>query len=311
MRAHLPGRRRRRRSARGDQPGDLAAKTCSRPPSYSSRSSAKAAGDVVGVALDRHRVALAFGGPRAELCQLAGPRRALAAADRREQRAVADEVGIAADRRGEVAVGARVQAGVAEVPGRVVGLLERAQHERAERDPPTPGATHVLGRRAWRSRPRARRPGSTRDMLLGQRRRGHLERGQLVDQALDALGLGALVHAVQAGGAALLGEQARDGLVGGDHQVLDQPVGLGLRARARSRSTSPCSSKENSGSSESRTSAPLRSRSRSQRGGGRRARRRAGSPTARRPARRRRRCDRRARSPGARRSGSASGRRPR
>ena len=66
--------------------------------------------------------------------------------------------------------------------------------------------------------------------MLGQRRRGHLQRGELVGEALDALGLGALVHAVQARHAALL-EQAGDGFVGGDHQVLDQAVGLGLRAR--------------------------------------------------------------------------------
>jgi hypothetical protein len=39
------------------------------------------------------------------------------------------------------------------------------------------------------------------------------------------------VDAIQAGHAALL-ELAGDGLVGGDHQVLDQPVGLGLNAAA-------------------------------------------------------------------------------
>ena len=64
---------------------------------------------------------------------------------------------------------------------------------------------------------------------LGQRRRGHLQRGQLIDEPLDALGLGALVHAVQARHPALR-EQAGDGLVGRDHQVLDQAVGLGLHA---------------------------------------------------------------------------------
>ena len=43
--------------------------------------------------------------------------------------------------------------------------------------------------------------------------------------------LGPLVHPVQRRHRALL-EHARDLLVGGDHQVLDQPVGLGLRDRS-------------------------------------------------------------------------------
>ena len=51
-------------------------KTCSQPPSYSSALEREAARDVVGVALDDHRLALALGGPRAELDELAGARRA-------------------------------------------------------------------------------------------------------------------------------------------------------------------------------------------------------------------------------------------
>ena len=70
--------------------------------------------------------------------------------------------------------------------------------------------------------------------MLGQRRRGYLQGGQLIGQALHALGLGTLVNAEQARHAALL-EQSRDGLVGSDHQMLDQPVGLGLRAPAHLR----------------------------------------------------------------------------
>ena len=53
-----------------------------------------------------------------------------------------------------------------------------------------------------------------------------------VDQPLDALGLRALVHAIQARHASRSASSSRDRLVGGDHQVLDQAVGLGLRARA-------------------------------------------------------------------------------
>ncbi len=48
-----------------------------------------------------------------------------------QQRAVGHHVRVAADRRGEVAVARAGEPGVAEVPGRVEGLLERAQHEDA------------------------------------------------------------------------------------------------------------------------------------------------------------------------------------
>ena len=65
--------------------------------------------------------------------------------------------------------------------------------------------------------------------MIWDRRRGHLERGKLLGQTGDARRIGALVHAVEAWDATLL-EQLRDGLVGGDHQVLDQAVGLGLGA---------------------------------------------------------------------------------
>src|SRR3954469_18717689 len=74
-------------------------------------------GDVVGRALDLHRVALTPGGPLGGLLERVGPRGVLAAADRAEQRAMADEVGIAPDRRREVRVGRRVQARVALVLG--------------------------------------------------------------------------------------------------------------------------------------------------------------------------------------------------
>ncbi len=106
-------------------------------------------------------------------------------------------------------------------------MSERSTSE-LERGAPPAGAAHVLVDQA---RDRAHELGGLgAGHVLGQRRGGHLQRGELIDQPLDALGLGALVDAVQAGHAALL-EQARDGLVGGDHQMLDQAVGLGLLAR--------------------------------------------------------------------------------
>ena len=121
-----------------------------------------------------------------------------------EQRAVADEVGVAADRRGEVAVARRAQAGVAEVARRVVGLLERAQDERAEREPAAPGAPHVSARRSLRDRRRRARPPATGTCCSGSGGVGTSSEASCVDEALDALGVRALVHAVEARHAALL-----------------------------------------------------------------------------------------------------------
>ena len=103
----------------------------------------EAAPDVVGRALDHHRLALALGGPGSELGQLARARLPLAGRRGRQQRAVADEVRVAPDGRGEVAVAAGVQPRVAEVLRRVVGLLERAQQQRAEGRGAVAGARDV------------------------------------------------------------------------------------------------------------------------------------------------------------------------
>ena len=64
----------------------------------------EAARDVIRVALDLHRITLAIGGPLGQLPDARGARSGLAPADGGQQRAVADEIGVAADRRGEVAV---------------------------------------------------------------------------------------------------------------------------------------------------------------------------------------------------------------
>ena len=71
----------------------------------------------------------------------------------RSSDAVHDEVRVAADRRGEVAVRRAREAGVAEVARVVARLLERAQHERRERLPAAAG----LRARTRRSAPRSRR----------------------------------------------------------------------------------------------------------------------------------------------------------
>ncbi len=143
---------------------------------------------------------------------------------------MADEVRVAADGRREVAVARRLQPGVAEVRRRVAGLLERAQDERREGQAAVPGAAHVLvdQHRALRDDVRRLR-GRER---LGHRRRRDVQRRELVDQAQHRLRLRALVDAVERRDRALV-EHRRHRLVGGDHQVLDQPMRLGLDRRHR------------------------------------------------------------------------------
>src|SRR5262249_46861855 len=85
--------------------------------------------DVLGVALDPHRLALELAAAQGDAARLRPPRRLLPLAERRQQRPVYDEVGIAPDRRGEVTVGGAAEAGVAAVALAVVGLLERSEHE--------------------------------------------------------------------------------------------------------------------------------------------------------------------------------------
>ena len=69
--------------------------------------------------------------------------------------------------------------------------------------------------------------GLARRQLFGQGRRRHVQGGELLDEEGDPLRLGLLVDPVQGWDAVLLAELG-DPLVGQDHQVLDQPVGLRL-----------------------------------------------------------------------------------
>ena len=133
-----------------------------------------------------------------------------------------DEVGVAPDRRGEVAVGAARQAGVAEVARVVARLLERAQDERGKRLLPAPGLRRRSRVTALADARRQAR-GLGRREVLGHGGRRHLEVGELGEEELDRLRVGALVDAVERL-AAPAGEQLRDGLVRGDHQLLDEHV---------------------------------------------------------------------------------------
>ena len=284
------------------------ANCCSQPCPYRQPLEVEARRHVVGVALDHHRLALALRAPHAQLGELAATRRRLPPADRREQRTMADEVRIATDRRGEVAVALRVKPRVAEVARGVVGLLERAQHERVQRPAPlaAPGLDVSLDALGDRSEQIGR---LRRRHVPGQRRRGHLERGQLCHETLDPRRLGALVHAIQAWHLLPL-QQVRDGFVGGDHQMLDQPVRLGLRARMYLGDVAALVEDELGLLGVDRQRAALLACPSERRGSFTRRLERL-PPRRPMPAPRRRRCGRPARSPGARPSGSPIGRRRR
>ena len=67
-------------------------------------------------------------------------------------------------------------------------------------------------------------------MESGSGGRRKVEGRQLLDQPADPLGIRLLVDAIEGGDATAL-EQLGDPLVGEDHQLLDQAVGLGLPHR--------------------------------------------------------------------------------
>src|SRR4051812_16520248 len=101
--------------------------------------------DVERRALDLQRAALSGRRRRAGLLHLGGVRAGVVDAQRGQQSAVDDDVRIAPDRRREVAVAGTREPGVAEVFGRVVRLLERAQDERREDRTAAARLSHVSG----------------------------------------------------------------------------------------------------------------------------------------------------------------------
>ena len=125
-------------------------------------------------------------------------------------------------------VGLAPQAGMAEVAIRVVRLLQRAKHKRCIRLATVTPALGLPGDQA------ARLSGKLARLLGGdrvrQRRRRNVEGSELLDHPANPLRVRLLVHPVDGRDAAAL-EELGDTLVREDHQVLDQPVGLGLRDR--------------------------------------------------------------------------------
>ena len=149
--------------AAADHSRNLAVEAASRGrASNSSRRSRKAAQTSSPV-----RSALAESRSRSEQCTAAsamqlGAGRVLLGADQRQQRPVGDQVGVAADRRGEVGVGGAAEAGVAEVRLAVVGLLHGSEHERCIRLAAVAAPLRLARRRGGWPRPRSRRPGWAR-----------------------------------------------------------------------------------------------------------------------------------------------------
>ena len=106
------------------------------------------------------RLALALAAVAGHLARLGRPRRLLPLAQRRQQSPVDDEVRVAADRRGEVAVGGAAEAGMAAVAVAVGGLYQGTEHERCIRLAAVPAPRRLSRPRAGSPAPPPRPPGS-------------------------------------------------------------------------------------------------------------------------------------------------------
>ena len=133
--------------------------------------------DVVGEVLELPRLALARRGLLGERRQVAR-HRLVPVAELAQERTVDDEVGVAPDRRGEMAVGGAREPRVAEVRRVVARLLERAQDQRRKRLPPTPRSARRT-RVTRREIAPASSAASCGESCFGHGRRRHLEVGEL------------------------------------------------------------------------------------------------------------------------------------
>src|SRR6266511_3960618 len=187
--------------------------------------------ELVRQVLDLRRLSLAAGRVLGQFVELHG-RRLVGEAELAQQRSVDDQIRVAPDRRREMAIGAAGEPRVAEILGVVAGLLERAEHERGE-GLAAPARAECVVHNAL-ARLRGDRCGRRRSEEIGGRRRRDLEIRELLEQQLDRLRIRALVDAIQRL-AAPRREQPGNGLVRGDHQLLDEAVrgGLGFLPRAR------------------------------------------------------------------------------
>ena len=170
---------------------------------------------VVGLALGLHGAALGGRNLRGDFGQrrvvLAFRQAVGAEFSGADQPAMHDQVGIAADGRGEVRVAAQVQAEVAVVLGRIFGLRLRAQHHLVD---------ELLDVLAFDLVEDAVELLGAQRAALGQR---DVQRFEEFAQRLDLLQRRLVVHAIDQRHARLL-ERFGGRHVGEDHELLDQPV---------------------------------------------------------------------------------------
>ena len=152
-----------------------------------------------------------MGRGRVELLDLLFGEAVLAPAMRRDQRAVHDKVGVAADRRGEMRVVAQGEAEMAEILRAVIGLRHGA--ERGEVDELALVASRGLVQQAVEMR-------GLEHLALGE---GEARGVGSVAQGFELVLRRLLVNAEEQG-RLLLDQLLRRRDVGEDHELLDQPV---------------------------------------------------------------------------------------
>ena len=172
---------------------------------------------VVGFALGQHGAALGRGNLRGDFGQRLGVgglgQAAVAQLERADQSAMHDQVGIAADRRGEMRVAAQVQAEMAVILRRVFGLRLRAQHDFVDQ---------LLGIAALHAGEHAVEGFRPQHAAF---REGNVERCKEFAQRVDLLHARLVVHAIDQRTARLF-QRLGGGDIGEDHEFLDQPVRL-------------------------------------------------------------------------------------
>ncbi len=170
---------------------------------------------VDGLALRLHRAPLGQRNMRGDLTEgfrrLAVGQGAFAEPERADQRAVHDEIGIAADRRGEMRVAAQIQAEMTVILGGIFGLRLRAQHDFADQREMVM-AFELCQHAVEQSR-------AQRAAL----REGDVERLQKFLERVDLLQRRLVMHAVDQRERFLLQHLGRRD-VGEDHELLDQLV---------------------------------------------------------------------------------------
>ena len=144
---------------------------------------------------------------------VASGRPSVAELERADQPAMHDQVGIAADRRGEMRVAAQVQAEMAVILRRVFGLRLRAQHDLVD---------ELLGVAALDLGEDAVEGVRPQHAAFGER---NVERGEELAQRVDLFHARLVVHAIDQRHARLF-QRLGGGDIGEDHEFLDQPVRL-------------------------------------------------------------------------------------